>query len=193
VPMIASLGEFRAVKHLFERAQRQVDEAGHRREEHTPLGVMVEVPAAAILADELAEEVEFMSIGTNDLVQYAMAVDRTNGELAYLASPFHPAILKLIRLVIDAGVRHERPVGLCGAMASDPLAAVLLVGMGLRQMSMEASALSVVKSALSRVTVLEAETVAARVHECTTADEVINILMESFASRFGDLLDLDSA
>jgi phosphotransferase system enzyme I (PtsI) len=192
VPMIASLGEFRAVKHLYERAQRQVDEAGHRREEHTPLGVMVEVPAAAIMADELADEAEFMSIGTNDLVQYAMAVDRANGELAYLASPFHPAILRLIRNVIDAGARHERQVGLCGAMASDPLAAVLLVGMGLRQMSMEASAISVVKSALSRVTVLEAETVAARTHECTTADEVLNILMETFATRFGDLLDLDS-
>jgi phosphotransferase system enzyme I (PtsI) len=193
IPMIASLGELRAVRHLFDRAQRQVDDAGHLRLEHIPLGVMVEVPSAAVMADEFAAEAEFLSIGTNDLMQYSLAVDRSNGELAYLASHFNPAILRLIRCVIEAGSRHDRPVGLCGAMASDPLAAALLVGMGLRQMSMEPSAIPAVKAALSRITVVEAEQVAARTRECLTAEEVTDTLLDAFGTRLDDLLDIDVA
>ena len=191
VPMIASLNELRAVRHLLERAQRQVHEAGETRLQQIPFGVMIEVPSAAIMAAEIAAEAEFLSIGTNDLVQYSLAVDRTNGELAYLASPFHPAILRLIRGVLKAGAKHERPVGLCGAMASDPLAAALLVGMGLRELSMEAAAIPQVKAALGRITVREAERVARRALGCLTADEALSTVMEAFEARFSDLLDSD--
>jgi phosphoenolpyruvate-protein phosphotransferase (PTS system enzyme I) len=191
VPMIAAVRELRAVRELLARAIRDVDAKGQARAAQIPLGIMVEVPAAAVMANELAAESEFLSIGTNDLVQYSLAVDRTSRELAYLASPFDPAILRLIRGVIEAGRKRGRPVSVCGAMASDPLAAVLLVGMGLRELSMESSALAEVKEAIARVTLAEAEAVAAAILHCVEADEVVQQLDEAFGARIADLLGTD--
>jgi phosphotransferase system enzyme I (PtsI) len=185
IPMIASVGELREVRLLFDRAIREVDAAGHQRAPHVPLGIMVEVPSAAILADRLAPEAEFMSIGTNDLVQYALAVDRSSPELAYLASFFDPAILRLIRGVIEAGAHHDRPVFVCGAMASDPLAAILLVGMGLRELSLEASTIPDVRAALETITIAEAAAVAQGARDCYTAAEVEDLLRDSFGDRVG--------
>lgn len=161
LPMIASLGELFAVKELFDQAVKDVDARGLPRAEHIPIGIMVEVPSAAVMAAEFAEHAEFMSIGTNDLVQYTLAVDRSTPELAYLASYFDPAILRLIRNVLEAGKGRERPVLLCGAMASDPMAALLLVGMGLREMSMEAAAVPEVREVLANVTLAQTERAAA--------------------------------
>ncbi len=161
LPMIASLGELFAVKELYEQALADVDRRGLPRAEHISLGIMVEVPSAAVLAHEFAEHAEFMSIGTNDLVQYTLAVDRSTPELAYLASYFDPAILRLIQNVIAAGKAKSRPVLLCGAMASDPMAALLLVGMGLREMSMEAAAVPEVREVLANVTLDQVERAAA--------------------------------
>lgn len=191
VPMIAAISELRAVRELFEQALREVDAAGHERASAIPLGVMIEVPSAAVMADLFAREAEFLSIGTNDLVQYSLAVDRTNRELAYLATPFDPAILRLIEIVIAAGEKHGRPVSVCGTMASDPLAAALLVGMGLRELSLEASAIPKVKASLSRITLAEAQAVAHRAAELVTADEVELVLAETFAPRLAELLDED--
>lgn len=188
VPMISCLRELRAVRQLLEQAIREVDAAGQARAAHVPLGIMVEVPSAAIMANELAREAEFMSIGTNDLIQYSLAVDRSSRELAYLASPFDPAILRLIRNVIWAGAQNQRTVTVCGAMANDPLAAALLIGMGLRELSMEASAVPIVKEAVGRVTVAEAEEVAAQAQAQVTAEEVQAIVASAFESRFQDLL-----
>jgi phosphotransferase system enzyme I (PtsI) len=157
LPMIASLGELFAVKELYDQAVRDVDSRGQPRAEHIAIGIMVEVPSAAVLAHEFAEHAEFMSIGTNDLVQYTLAVDRSTPELAYLASYFDPAILRLIQNVIAAGKARQRPVLLCGAMASDPMAALLLVGMGLREMSMEAAAVPEVREVLANVTLEQTE------------------------------------
>jgi len=183
VPMIASMGEWRQVKTLFARAVAEVDARGQMRSPHIPLGMMVEVPSAAVLAEEFAIETEFMSIGTNDLVQYTLAVDRSSPELAYLASFYDPAILRLVRMVIQAGKNRSRPVLVCGAMASDPLAALLLVGMGLRELSMEAAAIPEIREAIGNVTVAEAEEVA---HSCLlaeTAREIEHILHARFAER----------
>lgn len=157
LPMIASLGELFAVKELYDQAVKDVDARGQPRAEHISIGIMVEVPSAAVMAHEFAEHAEFMSIGTNDLVQYTLAVDRSTPELAYLASYFDPAILRLIQNVIAAGKAHERPVLVCGAMASDPMAALLLVGMGLREMSMEAAAVPEVREVLANVTLDQLE------------------------------------
>lgn len=161
LPMIASLGELFAVKELYDQALADVDRRGLARADHISLGIMVEVPSAAVLAHEFAEHAEFMSIGTNDLVQYTLAVDRSTPELAYLASYFDPAILRLIQNVIAAGKAKQRPVLLCGAMASDPMAALLLVGMGLREMSMEAAAVPEVREVLANVTLEQVERAAA--------------------------------
>lgn len=189
VPMVASIDEMRAVRALLAEATTEVDQAGHPHADQIPLGCMVEVPSAAILATEFAREAEFLSIGTNDLVQYALAVDRTSRELARLASYFDPAIVRLVHGVIQAGAARSRPVSVCGAMASDPLAAILLVGMGLRSLSMEASAIPEVKAALARVTLEEARDAAEAAYEASTAREIEEALAERFAPRLADLLD----
>jgi phosphoenolpyruvate-protein phosphotransferase (PTS system enzyme I) len=191
VPMISAMRELRAVRELLTQAREQVDEAGQPRADHTPLGIMVEVPAAAIMAHELAVDAEFLSIGTNDLVQYALAVDRSSNELAYLASHFDPAILRLIRTVVEAGERRARPVGVCGAMASEPLAAVLLIGMGLRELSMESSAIPGVKEAIGRISVQEAEAAAHAAFRCVTAEEVVECVTNAVGGKIADLLDAD--
>lgn len=130
-----------------------------------------------------------MSIGTNDLVQYALAVDRGSQMLARLGSSFDPAILRLIHGVVIAGELNKRPVVVCGAMASDPLAAILLVGMGLRELSLEASAIPEVKEAIGRFTLEEAEISVRETMEALTAEEVEQRLAERFAPRIADLLD----
>ena len=191
IPMISSVRELRSVRALVEQAIREVDEAGHAHAEHVPLGIMVEVPSAAVMAEELAREAEFMSIGTNDLVQYSLAVDRSSRELAYIASPFDPAILRLIRGVVTAAQRHQRPVAVCGAMASDPLASTLLVGMGLRELSMEASAIPAVKEAIRRVNLADAEAVAAEAMQQLAADEAEKVVADAFAPLLADVLDAE--
>jgi phosphotransferase system enzyme I (PtsI) len=184
LPMIASLGELFAVKELFEQAIRDVDARSLPRAEHVPLGMMVEVPSAAVMAQEFAEHAEFFSIGTNDLVQYTLAVDRSTPELAYLASYYDPAILRLIRGVIEAGKGRDRPVLLCGAMASDPLAALLLVGMGLREMSMEAAAVPEIREVLANVTLAQTEAAA----EDALAERTAAGVQAALTRHFGRLL-----
>ncbi len=185
LPMVTSMGELREVKHLFAEALAEVDARSQPRAPHIPLGMMVEVPAAAILADRFAPEAEFLSIGTNDLVQYTLAVDRSSPALAYLASSLDPAILRLIQGVVAAGAAHGRPVIVCGAMASDALSAVLLIGMGLRELSMEASSIPEVRAALERITVAEAREVADLALACATASDVRALLDERFAGLPG--------
>src|SRR5690606_27260824 len=189
VPMVASLDELRAVRRLLAEAIEEVDRAGHARADTLPLGAMIEVPAAAILAEEFAREAEFLSIGTNDLVQYTMAVDRSSRDLTHLASYFDPAIIRLIKNVIQAGSFRQRPVIVCGAMASDPLAAILLVGMGLRELSMEATAIPEVKEALSRVALGGAKDASSTAFEASTAEGVQLAMAARFAPMIADLLD----
>ena len=186
LPMIASLGELFAVKELYEQALSDVDRRGLPRAEQISLGIMIEVPSAAIMAQEFAEHAEFFSIGTNDLVQYTLAVDRSTPELAYLASYFDPAILRLIRGVIEAGKDHDRPVLLCGAMASDPMAALLLVGMGLREMSMEAAAVPEVREVLANVTLEQTQRAAADAMLERTAAGVQAALTRHFGPLLSD-------
>jgi phosphotransferase system enzyme I (PtsI) len=190
IPLVSSLVELRKVKELMAEAYAEVAEAGHKHATDIPLGVMIEVPGAALMADEFAKEAEFMSIGTNDLVQYTLAVDRTSQKLAHLANAFDPAILRLIRMVVAAGKQHERPVAVCGAMASDPLAAILLVGMGIRELSMEATAVSEIKEALVRIDLKEAEAAAREALLADTAHGAEQAL-QRFAPRIADLLDPD--
>jgi phosphoenolpyruvate-protein phosphotransferase (PTS system enzyme I) len=188
VPMVASVQELREVRKLLGRAMNEVDAAGHRRAKHIPLGMMIEVPSAVVMADVLAREAEFFSIGTNDLIQYTLAIDRGNRSLAPLASPFHPAILRMIRQVTRAAAAHAVPVALCGAMASDPLAAVLLLGLGLRELSMEAAAIPEIKEAIRRVTMADCERAAEAALALDTAEAVEELVAGAFAPSLFDLL-----
>jgi phosphoenolpyruvate-protein phosphotransferase (PTS system enzyme I) len=188
VPMVATVRELREVRRLLGQAIAEVDAAGQRHGKHIPLGIMIEVPSAVIMADVLAREAEFFSIGTNDLIQYTLAIDRGNRSLAPLASPFHPAILRMIRQVARAAAPNGVPVALCGAMASDPLAAVLLVGLGLRELSMEAAAIPEIKEALRRVNVTDCDRVAEAALGLDTAEAVEELVAGTFAPTLFDLL-----
>jgi phosphoenolpyruvate-protein phosphotransferase (PTS system enzyme I) len=188
VPMVASVQELREVRRLLGRAMNEVDAADQPRAKHIPLGMMIEVPSAVVMADVLAREAEFFSIGTNDLIQYTLAIDRGNRSLAHLASPFHPAILRMIRQVTRAASAHAVPVALCGAMASDPLAAVLLLGLGLRELSMEAAAIPEIKEAIRRVTMADCERAAEAALALDTAEAVEELIAGTFAPGLFDLL-----
>jgi phosphoenolpyruvate-protein phosphotransferase (PTS system enzyme I) len=188
IPMVASLREFEEVRRLLGVAVREVEARGQKHAPTIPLGVMIEVPGAAVMADLFARDADFLSLGTNDLVQYALAIDRTSRSLAYLASPFDPSILRLIVTVVKAAEKYKRPLSVCGAMASDPLAAVLLVGLGIRELSMEAAAIPEIKEALHRVTLAEAVAVANEALLQESAEDVERALAAAFAPRLFDLL-----
>jgi phosphotransferase system enzyme I (PtsI) len=193
IPMVAGIHELRECRKLLTRAIREIDERGLAHAEKIPLGAMIEVPSAAIMADVFAREAEFFSLGTNDLVQYALAIDRTSRSLAALASPFDPSIVRLIDVVVRAAKAASIPVSICGAMASDPLAAMLLLGLGLRELSMEAAAIPEIKEALRRVSVAECEAAAVAALACDSAEQVEGLVARAFAPRLYDLLTGSSA
>jgi phosphoenolpyruvate-protein phosphotransferase (PTS system enzyme I) len=188
IPMVAGIHELREVKKLLSVAIRDVDARGLGRAKEIPLGVMIEVPSAAVMADVFAREADFFSLGTNDLIQYTLAIDRTSHSLAALASPFDPAIVRLIATVAAAAKAGGIPLSICGAMASDPLAAPLLLGLGLRELSMEAAAIPEIKETLRRVSVAECETVAHAALASDSADDIEGLLARAFAPRLYDLL-----
>lgn len=140
-PMIATLEEFRQAKALLEEEKEALQKSGVDLSKPFEVGIMIEIPAAAMMADVFADEVDFFSIGTNDLIQYTLAADRMNERVSYLYQPYHPAVLRLIRQVIEAGHAKGKWVGMCGEMAGDPVAIPILLGMGLDEFSMSASSI----------------------------------------------------
>jgi phosphoenolpyruvate-protein phosphotransferase len=175
LPLVSSLGEIERAKEILQASQAALESEG-TAVPHIQFGIMVEVPSAAVLADVLAPHVDFFSIGTNDLTQYTLAVDRTNERVAALASPFHPAVLRLIDGTIKAAHAHDKWVGLCGELAGDVLAVPLLLGMGLDEFSMASSSIPAVKAEIRKWTQKEAERVAAQALAMPTARRVIDYL-----------------
>jgi phosphotransferase system enzyme I (PtsI) len=174
-PMVADVGEIRAARRLLEKAREELASAGVAHGE-LPVGIMVEVPSAALLAQHLFEEVDFVSIGTNDLTQYTLAADRTNARVASLADALHPAVLRLIAGVAEAGRRAGKWVGVCGDLAGDPLAAPVLVGLGVSELSMAPSLLPEVKEAVRAVSLADAKELSSRALACRSAGEVRELL-----------------
>lgn len=165
LPMVATVEEVRRARALY-------DEARADMQTQAPLGIMVEIPAAALNAPALAREVDFFSIGTNDLVQYTLAVDRLDERLAALYQPFHPSVLKLIHLTAEAAAAAGKPCGVCGEMGGDPDATALLLGLGVTELSMNASALGYVKREVRRTTLADARALARDALTLATAAEV---------------------
>ncbi|MGY0792207.1 phosphoenolpyruvate--protein phosphotransferase [Azospirillum argentinense] len=165
-PMITALGEVQALRAACDRIRAELDAPA------VPLGIMVEVPAAAIQADVLARHVDFFSIGTNDLTQYALAIDRQHPELAAEADSLHPAVLRLIRLTVEGAERHGRWVGVCGGIAGDPFGAALLTGLGVRELSMTPRDIPAVKDRLRGSDLSALKDAAQRALDCETADAV---------------------
>lgn len=159
-PLITNISELRSGKYFLREEMEELDEQGIAYDKHIEIGMMVEVPAAALMAGAFAREVDFLSIGTNDLVQYTLAVDRTNERVASMYTPIHPAVLKLIRDVARAGRRHKVPVSCCGQSAADPAFAALLLGLGVRTISATGSSLPMLKKTIRGLTVSRCERIA---------------------------------
>jgi len=153
IPMLSNLQEVRKLKQIIEEVKLSLKKEGIAYAEHIPLGGMIEVPAAALSADAFAKELDFLSIGTNDLVQYTLAIDRIDDEVSYLFDPLHPAILRLIQMVIDAGRRWDIPVSMCGEMAGEAKHIPLLLGLGLREFSMQPGSILAAKKQLTTLNI----------------------------------------
>ncbi|MDR0199529.1 MAG: phosphoenolpyruvate--protein phosphotransferase [Streptococcaceae bacterium] len=176
-PMVALVTEFRAAKKIVDEEIVNLKAEGQKVADNIEVGIMVEIPAAAVLADQFAKEVDFFSIGTNDLIQYTMAADRMNEQVSYLYQPYNPSILRLIKNVIDASHKEGKWTGMCGAMAGDQTAVPLLMGMGLDEFSMSATSVLQTRSLMKKLNVSDMEALANKaLTECATVDEVITLV-----------------
>lgn len=171
-PLVASLLEWRQARMILGDVMDDLDEHGVPFRRDLKVGMMVEVPSAALMADDFASEVDFFSIGTNDLIQYTLAVDRANPAVANLYSSADPSILRLIRMVAQAGAEHNIPVNVCGQMSSDPVYTALLVGLGLRQLSVTPQAIPEIKQVIRSLTIPQAEDIAKHAAGFDVAREV---------------------
>lgn len=178
IPMVTSLEEIQKVKEILTEAKDELEKEGTPYDRQMELGIMVEVPAAVQLADRFLHEVDFLSIGTNDLIQYILAVDRSNRKVASLYEPLHPAVLSALNATIQAGKREGKRVGMCGEMAGDPLCALLLLGMGLEEFSMGALYIPVIKKMIRTVSYQAAKSHAQIVLEMDTVSEIKRYLFE---------------
>jgi len=185
-PLIITLDEVQQAKHLLNEAAAELDARGIEYRHDVPLGVMVETPAAALCVDTLVDDVTFFSIGTNDLVQYTLAVDRGSAALAARFTPLHPAVLKLIKRIVDVGCEHRLEVAVCGEMASQPLMAFALIGLGVRSLSVAGRSVALVKRIVRGVSVTVAEQAANAALATRTARESEGELRKGLLAAFGD-------
>ena len=185
-PMVATAQEIRDARAMLKACRAELSAEGLATPEQLDVGIMVEIPSAAIMADQLAEEVDFFSIGTNDLTQYTMAADRTNPAVSYLVSGLQPAVLRLIKMVIDAAHAQGKWVGMCGELAGEPLAIPILLGLGLDEFSMNPPAIPIAKQIIRSLSLAETQTIAARALELDTP-EAIQELVRSEVDALADL------
>ncbi|OPZ06580.1 MAG: Phosphoenolpyruvate-protein phosphotransferase [candidate division BRC1 bacterium ADurb.BinA364] len=178
-PMITGLSEVRQSKAILEEVKQELVAEGQPFDGGLEVGIMIEVPSAALSAEALAKEVDFFSIGTNDLIQYTMAVDRVNEHVAHLYDPHHPSVLRLIREVAECAHKHGIWAGLCGEMASDPDLASLLAGMGIDELSMASSAIPQVKQRIRQVSIADLQELARDALALSTSEEVRDMMAEN--------------
>ena len=177
-PMIATVQEFRAAKALFLEEKEKLVAEGVAVSNDIELGIMVEIPSTAVIADIFAKEVDFFSIGTNDLIQYTMAADRMSEKVSYLYQPYSPAILRLVKNVIEASHKEGKWTGMCGEMAGDSLAIPLLLGMGLDEFSMSATSILQARSQIKNLTLDEMKELVEKAVMCATTEEVLALIEE---------------
>lgn len=178
-PMVATLDEFRKAKAIFLEEKEKLQAEGVPVSDSIQLGIMVEIPSTAVLADLFAKEVDFFSIGTNDLIQYTMAADRMNERVSYLYQPYHPSILRLVKRVIDAAHNEGKWAGMCGEMAGDEKAIPLLVGLGLDEFSMSATSILKARALIKKLSKADMEQLAEKALNAATTDEVLQLVRES--------------
>jgi phosphoenolpyruvate-protein phosphotransferase (PTS system enzyme I) len=186
-PMVSNLMEVRRAKKILDEAKHQLRKEGLPFDSRMKIGVMIEVPAAAVIAEDLAEEVDFLSIGTNDLIQYILAVDRGNDVVSSLYQEFNPAVIRFLRRIIDRGKQKGVWVGMCGEMAGDPLATILLLGLGLDEFSVVPNMLPEIKKIIRSVKYSEAQKIAKQVLTLKTEEEIRDLLKSVMAKKFPDI------
>ena len=178
-PMIAALGEFRKAKGILMEEKEKLIAEGVEVSDTIQVGIMIEIPAAAVLADQFAKEVDFFSIGTNDLIQYTFAADRMSSGVSYLYQPFNPSILRLVKHVIDSAHKEGKWAGMCGEMAGEPLAAPLLLGLGLDEFSMSATSILAQRKLIRGLSQAEMAELANKAINCGTMEEVVALVEEA--------------
>ncbi|MDI6741189.1 MAG: phosphoenolpyruvate--protein phosphotransferase [Smithella sp.] len=185
-PMISSVDEIREAKALLQETRQELEDEGVDIAATIETGVMIEVPAAVIIADKLAREVDFFSIGTNDLIQYSLAIDRANERLSYMYEPLHPAVLRLIKQVVEAAQKAKIHTSMCGEMAGDPLCTLILLGMELDELSMNHLAIPRIKKIIRESTLKEAKVMLKKALSFNTAKEVRSYVQDYMIKRFPD-------
>ena len=179
LPMISNIREIREAKKILQEVKADLAARQVEYREKIALGIMIEIPSAAVTADILAKEVDFFSIGTNDLCQYTLAVDRLNEHVKHLYDPFNPGVLRLIQNVIEQGNKNNIHTGMCGELAADVSATLLLLGMGLREFSMSASSIPYVKNLIMKTNISDAKKIHQHVMTLDNAEDIIHYLRES--------------
>ncbi len=183
-PMISGIEELNRVYRIFNEVKEELRHEEVLFKENIPIGIMIEVPSAAMTTDILARKVDFFSIGTNDLIQYTIAVDRGNEKIAYLYEPFHPGVLRMLKLIIDNGHEVGIPVGMCGEMAGDPMATLILLGLGLDEFSMSAASVPEVKRIIRSVSMTDAEELVGTTLDMRSYEEVDAFVQDLMEKRF---------
>lgn len=189
LPMISGIEEVKKTFQYLEEAKSQLRQANIRFDEKIQVGVMIEIPSAVILADELGKMVDFFSIGTNDLVQYSLAVDRDSSLVCDMYEKFHPAVLRLIDMTVKSAARNNIPVSVCGEMASDPYASLLLIGMGVTELSVVSTQYLQIKRLIRLVNYGKSQEVAAKVLSMSTINEVKSYIEDCFNKNIGEQLE----
>ncbi len=186
VPMISGVKEIRQAKSWLAQAKAELRREGVAYDPKMPIGIMIELPAAVMIAEYLANEVDFFSIGTNDLIQYSIGVDRTNHHVSYLYQPLHPATLRMIKLVVDAAHQAGIEVSLCGEVASDPCCVPILLGMGIDSLSLTAQAIPGIKRIIRQVNMHDCRMLLKDVLECRTVGRINTLVMDNIFTHFPD-------
>jgi phosphotransferase system enzyme I (PtsI) len=187
-PMISGLEELRRALNVLEECKTELAREGHAFDEGTEVGAMIEIPSAAMCAERLGREIDFFSIGTNDLIQYAIAVDRVNERVAHLYEPTHPAVVRLLKMVADAARSNSIWVGVCGEMAGDLAMVPLLLGLGMDELSVGASLVPRVKRAVQSLAHDECQKLVGELMELDTASEILARCTEMAQANYGELL-----
>ena len=189
LPMVSSIFELRETREIISKLQQQLADEGIPYTQKLKLGIMIETPVAAIMAQKFAPEVDFFSIGTNDLIQYTMAVDRSNERVAYLYRPSHPAILHLIRNTVEAAKEHNLYVSVCGQMAESTTLTPLLLGLGVNELSMPVASVPVQRRMVRSLELADCEKLVAKALQCCNADEVMELTKEMISRCAPEMLD----
>ncbi len=181
LPMVSGLNDVREAKAMLEECKEELEKQGIPYRKNLSLGIMIEMPSAVIVADHLAKEVDFFSIGTNDLVQYTLALDRANEHVEALYDPLHPAIIRMIRMTVEQGHKYKRKVSLCGEMAGNPMFVPLLLGLGLDELSMNPASIPQAKHIINQVTFKEATALAEQALQLDDGKEIELLLKEAMS------------